>query len=65
MRETETIFHSVCEVVQPEYHPAGGELHPHFTVIIGTEFKEVHSNRTQLGEIWMMKWEPWCSRKER
>jgi hypothetical protein len=50
-REAESIFQSVCEVVQREYYPAGGELHPHFTVIIGTEFNEVHSNRSQLGEI--------------
>ena len=58
MREAESIYRSVCEVVQREYHPSSVEVHPHFTVIIGTKVDEVHSNRSQLAEIWMTKWDP-------
>jgi hypothetical protein len=31
---------------------------PHFTVHIGAERNELHSRRTQDGQIWMKKWDP-------
>jgi hypothetical protein len=58
MREAQSIYHSVCEVVQREFHTGRTDVHPHFTVVIGTKLDEVHFNRPQLGEIWMMKWDP-------
>jgi uncharacterized protein YpbB len=58
MRQAERIYHSVCAIVQHDFHSGASELHPHFTVVIGTERYEVHSRQTQVGEIWMKKWDP-------
>jgi hypothetical protein len=58
MQEAESIYRSVCEVVQREYHPSSVGVHPHFTVVIGTKADEVHSHRLELAEIWMTKWDP-------
>jgi hypothetical protein len=58
MREAESIYHRVCAAVQHEFHRGAGELHPQLRVVIGAERNEVHSVRTQVGEIWMKKWDP-------
>jgi hypothetical protein len=58
MREAENIYRNVCATVELDFHRTGSELHPRFTVVIGAEANEVHSRRTQAGEIWMKKWDP-------
>lgn len=58
MREAESIYRNVCTLVQREFRRGAVELHPHFTVIIGTGRNEVHSRRMQGEEIWMKKWDP-------
>jgi hypothetical protein len=58
MREAENIYRNVCATVERDFHRAGTELHPRFTVVIGAEANEVHSRRTQADEIWMKKWNP-------
>lgn len=57
MREAESIYQGVCAVVQHDFNRGASELRPHFTVVIGAERNEVHSRRTQDGEIWMKKWD--------
>jgi hypothetical protein len=56
--ETEGIYHSACPVVQREFHKGASEPCPHFTGHIGAERNELHSRRTQDGQIWMKKWGP-------
>lgn len=60
MRDAETIYRTACSVVQHEFlSGAAGELHLHFTVVIGAERNEVRSRRiTQADEIWMKNWDP-------
>ena len=58
MREAENIYHSACATVELDFHRAGSELHPRFTVVVGAEADQVHSRRIQAGEIWMKKWDP-------
>ena len=58
MREAERLYQSACAVVQREFHSGAVKLRPHVTVIIGTERNEVHSGRTEPGEIRMKKWDP-------
>lgn len=58
IHEAESIYHSACAVVQHDFHVGAGELHPHFTVVVGADHNEVHSRRTEVGEIWMKKWNP-------
>ena len=58
MRQAERLYQSACAVVRREFHSGSVELRPHFTVVIGTERNEVHSRRTEPGEIWMKKWDP-------
>lgn len=50
-REAEQLYQSACAVVQREFH-GNAELHPRFTVLLGTERNEVHG-RT---EIWLKQW---------
>jgi hypothetical protein len=57
MREAESIYHSACAVVRREFRVAG-ELHPHFTVVIGAERNEVRTKLSPTDEIWMKKWDP-------
>jgi hypothetical protein len=54
MREAESVYQSACAVVQHDFHRVAGELHPHFTVIVGADDNEVHGN----AEIRMKKWNP-------
>ena len=58
IREAENIYHSVCAIIQREFHSGAREVHPHFTVVIGAERNEVHSRLTEAGEIWLKKWDP-------
>src|SRR5271169_2008009 len=58
IHEAESIYRSACAVVQHDFHIGAGELHPHLMVVIGAERNEVHSRRTDVGEIWMKKWNP-------
>jgi hypothetical protein len=58
IHEAESIYRSACAVVQHDFHIGAGELHPRLTVVIGAERNEVHSRRTDVGEIWMKKWNP-------
>ena len=58
IHEAESIYRSACAVVQHDFHIGVGELHPHLMVVIGAERNEVHSRRTDVGEIWMKKWNP-------
>jgi hypothetical protein len=58
MREAESIYLCACSVVQREFHSGASGLCPHFTVVIGAERNELHSRRTQAGEIRMKKWDP-------
>jgi hypothetical protein len=58
MSEAESIYRNVCTLVQREFRRGAVELHPHFTVVIGTDRNEVHSRRMQGEEIWMKKWDP-------
>jgi hypothetical protein len=53
MREAEKLYRNTCAVVQRDFH-SRAELHPKFTVIVGSEHNEVHG-RT---EIWLTKWNP-------
>jgi hypothetical protein len=54
MREAESLYQSACAVVKRDFHGGAGELHPHFTVIIGADEDEVHGK----AEIRMKKWNP-------
>jgi hypothetical protein len=56
--EAESIYHSACSVVKREFYRGAGEPCPHFTVVIGAKRNELHSRRTQEGEILMKKWDP-------
>jgi hypothetical protein len=56
--EAQSIYHSACWEVQYEFHKSASQPCPHVTVVIGTERNEIHSRRTQDGEIWMKKWDP-------
>lgn len=53
MREAESLYRSACVVVEREFHSAG-ELHPHFTVIIGADRDEILLRK----EIRMRAWNP-------
>jgi hypothetical protein len=57
MREAERLYQSACAVVRHEFQ-SDVELHPHFTVVIGTERDELNCTRTERGEIRMKKWDP-------
>ena len=61
MREAESLYQSACGAVQRDFH-GGSDLHPHFTVIIGAERNEVHSEGMKVdddkGEILMKRWNP-------
>jgi hypothetical protein len=57
MGDAESIYHNACIVVQHDFQSGAGELHPHFTVIIGAERNEIHLRHPE-GEIWMKKWNP-------
>lgn len=54
MHEVEILYKSACEVVQRDFRSSDGELHPHFTVIIGAERDEVKVvvARTKQTEAW-------------
>lgn len=52
MREAERLYKSACMVVQRDFQTA--DLRPHFTVIIGADRNEVHTE----SEIWMKEWNP-------
>lgn len=58
MLEAESVYHSACRVVQREFHKGASEPCPHFTVLVGAERNELHSRRTEDGQIWMKKWDP-------
>ena len=61
MRQAENLYSIVCTIVKQDFHNGAGELHPHFTVVIGAERNEVHSVRVKTDggtEIWMKKWNP-------
>jgi len=63
MREAESLYQSACAVVQHDFHSAAGELHPHFTVVIGADRNEVRNQSPDrkalaVNEIWMKKWDP-------
>ena len=59
MRDAETIYRNACAVVQRDFLSAAGELHLHFTVVIGADQNQVLSRRlTQDDEIWMKRWDP-------
>jgi hypothetical protein len=64
MREAESLYLSACAVVQHDFYRGAGELRPHFTVIIGADRNEVHSDQIKensvpgQAEIWMKKWNP-------
>ncbi len=58
MREAESIYHSACAIVQNDLQRSAGELHPRFTVTIGTKRNEVHAMRPEGDEIWMARWDP-------
>jgi hypothetical protein len=57
MREAESIYHSACAAVQRKFHSGASTVHPHFPVVIGAERNELHSKRTQGGEIRMKNWD--------
>jgi len=54
MREAESLYRSACAVVERDFHRGAGELHPHFTVVIGAENNEVKGD----AEIRLKKWNP-------
>lgn len=58
MQEAESIYRSACAVVQNDFRGGTAELHPHFTVVVGTDHDEIFSRRAQSDEIWMKKWNP-------
>lgn len=58
MRQAESIYRSACAVVQSDFRGGIGELHPHFTVVIGTDHDEIFSRRAEADEIWLKKWDP-------
>jgi hypothetical protein len=61
MRQAENLYSIVCAVVKHDFNNGAGELHPRFTVVIGTERNEVHTAGLQADhgfEIWMKKWNP-------
>lgn len=53
MREAEKLYQSTCAVVRREF-PGSGELRPRFTVLLGADRDEVHSQT----EIWLRQWNP-------
>jgi hypothetical protein len=62
MREAESLYVGACEVVQREVRGGIGELHPHFTVVIGADRNQVHGHMIHghvrgNAEIWMKKWD--------
>ncbi len=60
MREAESLYQNACAAVQHEFHGGNGELHPHFTVILGKEANQVRTSpmKSDTDEIWMTKWDP-------
>jgi hypothetical protein len=59
MRDAETIYRNACAVVHRDFLSTAGELHLHFTVVIGADQNQVLSRRlTQDDEIWMKRWDP-------
>ena len=57
MREAERLYQSACAVIIRDFQSnfsSRSEIHPRFTVIVGTDHNEVHG-RT---EIWMKEWDP-------
>jgi hypothetical protein len=64
MHEAESVYRNVCAIVRHDFHSSVGELHPHFTVVIGADNNEVHGKMVQTdeaggsAEIWMKKWNP-------
>lgn len=58
MLEAESIYRSACSVVKREFYRGTSEPCPHFTVVIGAKRNQLHSRRTQDGEISMKKWDP-------
>lgn len=53
MGEAEKLYQSACAVVQRELH-ANKTLHPHITVVLGSERNEIHSET----ELWLKDWNP-------
>jgi hypothetical protein len=53
MRQAEKLYQSACTIVKNDFHGAM-DLHPRFTVIIGTDHNEVHGR----SEIWLKQWNP-------
>jgi hypothetical protein len=64
MREAESVYKSACAVVLHDFHNSIGELHPHFTVVIGADRNEVHGFMVQSkkvrgnAELWIKQWDP-------
>jgi len=65
MREAESLYQSARATVQHDFHTGAGELHPHFTVIIGTDINRVLESAAVVNgvvngknEIWLKKWDP-------
>jgi len=64
MREAENLYKSACAVVLHDFHNSVGELHPHFTVVIGADRDEVQGLMVQTdrvrgnAELRMKKWNP-------
>ncbi len=56
IREAESIYRNACVAVQHAFHMDAAALHPRLTVVVGTDHDEVHSRRTEGGEIWMKRW---------
>ena len=56
MHEAEKLYRNTCAMVQRDFH-SSGELHPRFTVVLGTEHDELYEAHGKT-EMWLTKWDP-------